>query len=99
MRLSILQIKRLTLLLFRMHKEFRFLQPLLMTTGKEEVLNAAVLTSEPSWNGNLLHIRFETMTPEVADALSAFIAERAAPVRTAVRAPGHDGRVIPFARR
>lgn len=67
----------------------------LRLTGKEDILTATVLTTEPSWNGDLVHVRFDALTPALADALSAFLAEREAPaVRTEPAAV--SARVIPF---
>ena len=71
----------------------------LRLTGKEDILTATVLTTEPSWNGDLVHVRFEVMTPAVADALSVFLAERAMPAERAALRPTTPGMVIPFARR
>ena len=67
----------------------------LRLTGKEDILTATVLTTEPSWNGDLVHVRFDAMTPALADALGAFLAEREVPaVRTEPAAV--SARVIPF---
>ena len=62
-------------------------------------LAATVLTTEPSWNGDLVHVRFDAMTPAVADALSIFLAEHATRAERTVRRPGTPGTVIQFARR
>ena len=71
----------------------------LRMTGKEDILTATVLTTEPSWNGDLVHVRFDAMTPAVADALSIFLAEHATRAERTVRRPGTPGTVIQFARR
>jgi hypothetical protein len=69
----------------------------LRLAGSEQLFRATVLTTEPAWNGSLMHVRFEGLSREESASLAGLLASREE--RTAARHPAGLAHVLAFERR
>ncbi|MFN0147673.1 MAG: PilZ domain-containing protein [Dehalococcoidia bacterium] len=64
--------------------------------AEQQRLMATVLTTEPTWNGSLVHVRFDSVKPDERSHLGDLLADRQASTET--RRPGPTARILPFER-